>query len=153
MNCVLVAVGGAKGSLACVTACARLFADRAPPAVILLYVMQYGGPAAADGVTIDAELAELHETLEGSPQLEALTAKAEATLAIPRMFLEEHGFRDLRAVIKTGRPVDEIIRAAEEYKAELIIIGNTRRLLDKLMLGDVTKQVASAATVPVLLVR
>ena len=56
MNGILVAVGGAKGSRACVAACARLFADR-PPAVILLHVMQYGGPAAADGLSSDAELA------------------------------------------------------------------------------------------------
>ena len=153
MNCLLIAVDGSKGSLACVTACARLFADRSPPTVILLYVMQYGGPAAVDGITSDAELAELRETLEGSPQMEALKAKAEATLATHRTFLEEHGFRDLRTVIKTGRPADEIIRTAEEYKAEIIIIGNTRKLLDKLMLGDVTRQVTNAATVPVLLVR
>ena len=86
MNCVLVAVDGAKGSRACVAACARLFADRPPPAVILLHVMQYGGPTAVDGLTIDAELAELRETLEGSPQLEALKAKAEATLATPARF-------------------------------------------------------------------
>lgn len=153
MNCVLVAVGGAKGSLACVTACARLFADRPPPAVVLLYVIQYGGPAAADDVAIDAELAELHETLEGSPQLEALKAKAEATFAIPRKFLEEHGFRDVRTVIRIGRPADEILAGATEYGAELIVIGNTRRLIDKLMLGNVVQQVANAATLPVLLAR
>lgn len=153
MNCVLIAVGGAKGSLACVTACARLFADRPPPAVILLTVMQYGGPAAADDVANDAELAELRETLEGSPQLEALKAKAEATFAPPRKFLEEHGFRDLRTVIKIGRPAEEILAGVAEYGAELIVIGNTRSLIDKLLLGNVTQQVAKAATVPVLLAR
>ena len=67
MKCVLIAVGGAKGSVACVTACVRLFTGRPPPAVILLHVMQYGGPTAADGLAIDAELAELRETIEGSP--------------------------------------------------------------------------------------
>lgn len=153
MNRVLIAVGGGKGSLACVTACARLFADRPLPAVILLTVMQYGGPAAADGVTSDAELAELREALEGSPQLEALTAKAEATLATPRTFLEEHGFRDLRTATRIGRPAEEILAAAAEHGADLIIIGNTRSLIDKLMLGNVTQQVANAATVPVLLAR
>ena len=53
--------------------------------MILLHVLQYGGPAAADGLTSDAELAELRETLEGTPQLEALKAKAEATFATPRV--------------------------------------------------------------------
>lgn len=153
MNNVLVAVDSSKGSRACVAVCARLFADRPPTIVILVHVVQYGGPAAVDGLTSDAELSELRETLEGTPQLEALTAKAEAIIATHRTFLEEHGFRDLRTVIKTGRTADEILRAAAEYRAELIIIGNTRSLINKLMLGDVTKQVASAATVPVLLAR
>ena len=153
MNNVLVAVDSSKGSRACVAVCARLFADRPPTTVILVHVVQYGGPAAADGLASDAELSELRQTLEGSPQLEALTAKAEAMIATHRTFLEEHGLRDLRTVIKTGRPADEILRAAAESKAEIIIIGNTRSLINKLMMGDVTRQVASAATVPVLLAR
>ena len=153
MKRVLVAVGGAKGSLACVTACASLFADRPPPAVLLLTVVQYGGPAAADGVINDAELAELRETLEGTDILEELKAKAEAGFAHPRKFLEDHGFRDVRGVVRIGRPADEIVAGAAEHGAEMIVIGNTRSLLDKLLLGNVTQQVAKAATVPVLLVR
>jgi len=153
MNCVLIAVGGAKGSLACVTACVRLFADRPPPAVILLSVVQYGGPAAVDGVTSDAELAELREALEGSPQLETLRAKAEAALATPSRFLDEHGFSDLSTVIRIGRPAEEILACAAENGADLIVVGNTRSMIDKLMLGNVAQQVAKAATVPVLLAR
>ncbi len=153
MNNVLVAVDSSKGSRACVAVCARLFADRQPMTVILVHVVQYGGPSAGDGLASDAELSELGETLKGSPQLEALTAKAEAMIAAHRKFLEEHGFRDLRTVIKTGRPADEILQAASEYRAELIIIGNTRSLINKLLMGDVARQVAHAATVPVLLAR
>jgi nucleotide-binding universal stress UspA family protein len=152
MDCVLVAVDGTRGSRTCVELCARLFAAR-PPAVIMLNVMQYGGPTAVDGLSSDAELAELREALEGSPQLEALKAKAEAVLAAPCAFLAEHGFRDVRKAIKSGRPADEILRAAAEYGAELIVIGNTRSLIAKLMLGDVAQQVANRAAVPVLLAR
>jgi nucleotide-binding universal stress UspA family protein len=153
MNRVLVAVDGAKGSRACIEACVRLFAGRPPPTVILLHVLRYGGPSAVDGMSNDAELAELRQALEGSPQLEALKAKAEATLAAPRASFEEHGFRDLHTVIKSGRPAEEILNGAVEYAAELIVIGNTRSLIDKLMLGDVAQQVANGATVPVLLAR
>lgn len=153
MNRVLVGVDSVAGSWACVEACARLFAGRPPPAVILLHVIQYGGPTAVDGLSSDAELAELREALEGSPQMEALKAKAQARLAAPRAAFEEHGFRDLRTVIKSGRPAQEILNGAAEYGAELIVIGNTRSLIDKLMLGDVAQQVANAATVPVLLAR
>lgn len=153
MNCVLVAVDGTKGSWACIMACERMFAGRSPPAVILLHVMQYGGPTAVDGLSNDAELAELREALEGTPQLEALKVKAEAAFAAPREFLSERGFRDVRTVIKSGRPAEEILRAAAEYGAELVVVGNTRSLIAKLMLGDVAQQVANRAAVPVLLAR
>ncbi len=153
MNGVLVAVDGAKGGRACVAACARLFADRPPPAVILLHVMQVGGPTAADGLTSDAELAELRTTIEGTPQMEALKAKAEATFATPRTFLQEHGFGDVRTAIKFGRPAEEIVRAAAEYGVDLIVIGNTRGPIDKLILGDVAQRVAGTTSVPVLLAR
>ncbi len=153
MNRVLVAVDGAKGSRACIEACVRLFAGRPPPTVILLHVLRYGGPSAVDGMSSDAELAELREALEGTPQLDAFKAKAEATLATQRALFEEHGFRELRTVIKIGRAAEGILDGAVEYAAELIVIGNTRSLLDKLMLGDVAQQVANGAAVPVLLAR
>lgn len=153
MKRILVAVDGAKGSRACIEACARLFAGRPPPTVILLHVLRYGGPSSVDGMSIDAELAELRQALEGTPQLEALKAKAEATLASQRALFEEHGFRDLQSVIRSGRAAEGIVNAAVEYSAELIVIGNTRSLVDKLMLGDVAHQVANGATIPVLLAR
>ena len=81
MNSVLVAVDGTKGSWACATACERLFAGRSPPAVILLHVMQYGGPTAVDGLSNDAELAELREAIEGTPQQVANRAAVPVLLA------------------------------------------------------------------------
>jgi len=153
MERVLVAVDGTKGSRACVEACVHLFAGKTAPAVILLHVMQYGGPTAVDGLSNDAELAELREALEGSPQLEELKAKADAILAAPRAFLAERGFRDVRTAIKSGRAAEEILKGAVEYGAELIVVGNTRNLIAKLMLGDVAQQVANRAAVPVLLAR
>lgn len=153
MKRVLVAVDGTKGSWACITACERLFSGREPPSVILLHVMQYGGPTAVDGLSNDAELAELREALEGTAQLEALTAKAEAAFASPREYLAAHGFRDVRTLIKSGRAAEEILDGAGECGAELIVIGNTRSLIAKLMLGDVAQQVANRAAVPVLLAR
>lgn len=153
MNCVIVAVDGSKGSWACITACQRMFSGREPPAVVLLHVMQYGGPTAVDGLSNDAELAELRVALEGTQQLEALEAKAEACFAAARAYLADHGFRDVRTVIKSGRPAEEILNGAGECGAELIVVGNTRSLIARLMLGDVAHQVARGATVPVLLAR
>jgi nucleotide-binding universal stress UspA family protein len=56
-------------------------------------------------------------------------------------------------VIKSGRPAEEILHGAAECGAELIVIGNTRSLLAKLMLGDVAQQVANGSALPVLLAR
>src|SRR3990172_7438066 len=151
MNRVLVAVDGSKGSRACIETCVRLFADRSAPTVILVHVLSFGGPSAVDGMSSDAELAELREAMEGSPELEARKAKAEAMFAAPRAFFEEHGFHDLHTVIKSGSAAEEIINAAVEHGAELIVIGNTRSLINKLLLGDVARQVANGAPVPVLL--
>jgi nucleotide-binding universal stress UspA family protein len=153
MNRVLIAVDASKGSRACIETCVRLFAGRPAPAVILLHVLGYGGPSAADGMSGDAELAELREAVEGTPEQVARKAKAEAMFAAPRAFFEEHGYRDVRTAIKSGRVEDEIVNAAAEHGADLIVIGNTRSLIDKLMLGDVAHQVAKKATVPVLLAR
>ena len=153
MNRVLIAVDGSKGSRACIETCVSLFAGRPPPTVILLHVLGYGGPSAVDGMSSDAELAGLREALEGSPQLDERKAKAEAMFAAPRAYFEQHGFRDLKTVIKSGRPAEEIVAAAAEHGAELIVVGNTRSLLNKLMLGDVAHQVAKKAAVPVLLAR
>lgn len=153
MKRVLVAVDGAKGSHACIEACVLLFADRPPPTVILLHVLRYGGSSGMDDMSSDAELAELRGALEGSPQLEELNAKAEAVLAAARAAFEEHGFRDVQTVIKSGRAAEGILEGAAECGAELIVIGNTRSLMEKLMMGDVAQQVGKGATVPVLLAR
>lgn len=153
MKRVLVAVDGSKGSHACIETCARLFAGRPPPAVILVHVLGFGGPSAVDGMSSDAELAELREAIEGSPQLEERKAKAEAIFAAPRAFFKEHGFGDVHTVIKSGRAAEEIVNTAAEHGAELIVVGNTRSLINRLMLGDVAHQVAKGATVPVLLAR
>ena len=153
MNRVLVAVDGSKGSRACIETCVRLFAGRPPPAVILLHVLGYGGPSAVDGMSSDAELAELRDAIEGTPEQEARKARAEAMFAAPRAFFEEHGYRDVHTVIRSGRAADEIVNAAVEHGAELIVVGNTRSLIDRLMLGDVAHQVAKGAAVPVLLAR
>ena len=153
MDRVLIAVDSAKGSRACIDALVSVFAGRPPPTVILLHVLCYGGPSAVDGMSNDAELAELGEALEGTPQLEVLEAKAEVRLAAARALFKEHGFVDLRTVVKRGRPAEEILNGATEYGAQLIAIGNTRGLIDKLMRGDVAHQVAKEAAVPVLLAR
>ena len=51
------------------------------------------------------------------------------------------------------RKVLVAVDAAKEEGVELIIIGNTRGAVARLMMGDVVKAVVSRAEVPVLLAR
>ncbi|HLJ62081.1 MAG TPA: universal stress protein [bacterium] len=66
----------------------------------------------------------------------------------------ESGNAPVAAVYRTGDPAAEIIKVAQETKADLIIIGS-RGLgqIGGLILGSVSERVLHAAPVPVLVVR
>jgi nucleotide-binding universal stress UspA family protein len=55
---------------------------------------------------------------------------------------------------RTGEPYREVLAAAEEFRAELIVIGtHGRGGLDRALLGSVADRVIRVATCPVLTVR
>lgn len=154
MKTILLAVDMSKGSSACVETCARIFSAMPPESVILLHVEQVGGgPTLMHDRLSDAEIETLQEEMQGTEALETMQETARTILATHRKALEQRGFRGIKTLAKTGHVAEEILKTARELGAELIIIGNTRRLLAKLMMGDVTKEVAHHAEVPVLLAR
>ncbi len=154
MKTILLAVDLSKGGRACVETCARLFSPMPPEEVILLHIEQVGGgPTLMHDRISDAEMETLKEELEGTEALETIRETARAILATHRKTLEQRGFRGIKTLAKTGHVAEEILKTAREQGAELIIIGNTRGLVAKLMMGDVTKEVAHHAEVPVLLAR
>jgi nucleotide-binding universal stress UspA family protein len=58
------------------------------------------------------------------------------------------------ALVRTGEPFDQIIRAAEELDADLIVMGtHTRGLASRLLLGSITQKVLHAAACPVVTLR
>jgi len=154
MKKILLAVDASKGSSACVETCARLFSPMPPEVVILLHVEQVGGgPTLMHDRISDAEMETLKEELEGTEALETIQETSRTILAAHRKKLKQHGFRAIKTLAKTGHVAEEILKSVREQGAELIIIGNTRSLVAKLMMGDVTKEVANHAEVPVLLAR
>lgn len=154
MRKVLVAVSSSKGSDACVKTCARVFSAAPPKSVILLHVQQLGGgPTVIHERMSDAEIETLKEELERTDGLDKLHAQSRAILTRHRKKLERRGIRAIKTIVKTGHVAQEILDTAKEEKAELIIIGNTRGLLERLMMGDVAKTVAAEAGIPVLLAR
>ncbi|NWF98568.1 MAG: universal stress protein [Nitrospirae bacterium] len=61
----------------------------------------------------------------------------------------------VKTVIRIGRPVDEIIKEAEKFSADLIVIGSRgRSAIKAVVLGSVTFGVINKETkIPVLVVR
>lgn len=154
MRKVLLALDAAKGSDACVKACIRLFAAAPPKTVILLHVQQLGGgPTLMHDRMGDSEIETLKEELGRSGALRKLDEKSRAILESHRKKLQRRGIRAISTVVRTGHVAEEILGAAKDEGAELIVIGNTRGALAKLMMGDVVKAVLNGAEVPVLVTR
>jgi nucleotide-binding universal stress UspA family protein len=52
-----------------------------------------------------------------------------------------------------GRPAEEILRMAAEERADMIVLGQGRGALDRLLFGSNAHRVVREATCPVLVVR
>jgi nucleotide-binding universal stress UspA family protein len=61
--------------------------------------------------------------------------------------------RNVRKVVRSGHPAEEILAAGREEQADLIIIGARGRRSSKLFMGSVSREVADAADRPVLLIK
>lgn len=154
MRKILLALDAAKGSDVCVKACARMFAAASPRSVILLHVLQLGGgPTLMHDRMSDTEIETLKEELGRSDALQKLHSQARALLDSHRKKLQRLGIRATKLIVKTGHVAEQILDTAKGEGAELIIIGNNRGAVAKLLMGDVVKAVVSGAEMPVLLVR
>lgn len=154
MRNVLLALDAAKGSAGCVDACIRLFAAAPPKGVILLHVQQLGGgPTFMHDRMGDTEIETLREELGRSEAYQQLEAKSRKLLETHQRKLARRKIRGTKLIIRTGHVAEEILKTARDERAELIIIGNTRGAIAKLVMGDVVKAVTNRAEVPVLLVR
>ncbi len=107
----------------------------------VVHVCELGGYAAAAMCEAGGDLASpLVE--EAQRALEALVARADRDGVHPR------------ALVKLGAPWQEIVAAAEEEGADLIVMGtHGRRGLAHAILGSVAEKVVQTAPMPVLTVR
>ncbi len=154
MRKVLLALDAGKGAAACVDACIRLFSAAPPRSVVLLHVQQLGGgPTLIHDRMGDTEIETLREELGRTEAFQQLEAKSRKLLETHARRLARRGIRATKPVVRTGHVAEEILRAAKDERAELIIIGNTRGAIAKLVMGDVVKAVVNKAEVPVLLTR
>jgi nucleotide-binding universal stress UspA family protein len=92
-----------------------------------------------------------------APRASALPEGARAQLeeALSKMVADVFGddAGSVTTVLAVGRPVEEILRHARAYRADLLVVGTTGRTgVERLLLGSVAEKVVREGTIPVLTV-
>lgn len=153
MKNVLLAVDDSKGSQATVDTFLKLFRCVMPETVVLLYVQKIEGRSLMDEMLGAAELSTLKEALAGSEVQAAMDNKARTVLEHYRKRLEGQGVTGVAPLVRQGQPADEILEAAAETRADLIIIGSRGKRLHTLLMGSVSREIANRSEIPVLIAR
>jgi nucleotide-binding universal stress UspA family protein len=99
--------------------------------------------------------AHYYRSDEWSPEVQA-NAQSEARQALERLVPKKAtgGERQVEMVVGHGRPIDEIVRIAEEHAADLIVVGTQgHSAIAHLLLGSVAERIVRHAPCSVLLVR
>jgi len=121
MKKVLVSADNKRGSEGILSSMSSVVTS--PETVILLHVQQLVGNSTMTAMMSYSEIETLKESIEGTEHKEALDRRAEEVLAHYRQALEERGITNIKSVIRTGHPSDEILKVAEEEKVDLIVVG------------------------------
>jgi nucleotide-binding universal stress UspA family protein len=82
---------------------------------------------------------------QGRARARELLDQAESRLLVQRVFCQT---REL-----LGKPADELISLATETKADLLVVGNGKTALQRLLLGSVSTQLVHNAPCDVLVAR
>lgn len=79
---------------------------------------------------------------------------------IGRQFLEDskksmeaNGVKNVKTVVKYGKPAEQILKAAEEEGADLIIVGCRGKHLSKTLLGSVSREISERSKISVMIAR
>ena len=121
------------------------FAKQNDAELLVLHVIQPVVPYVA-GEDIGA--AELYVKLEESTKQEARRSMNKLMQRLERLGVKA------KTLLLRGIPADQIVKAAKNRKADMIVIGTHGRTgLTKLFMGSVASRVISTAQSPVLTVR
>lgn len=153
MKRILIAVDDTKGSKAAFGFCANVCKCMLPEKVVLLYVERFEGRSLMTEMLPVSELSTLKEVLDGTDYKEALDKKADEILNYYRKALEDNGITSVKTVKKIGNAAEEILNAAREEEAEMVIIGSRGKRVGHLFMGSVSREVANSSDIPVLIVK
>jgi len=141
---IAVAVDFSPSSLSAARYAADLARARKAP-LLLIHVLEVLPPIIPGTETFSAE------DLKGAIAKDRRREKAQLAGLIRRL---PTGRVKVLAIWREGHPATEIVKAAEELGAELILMGARRRSdLQKAVLGSVATEVVRHARCPVLTVR
>ncbi len=154
MNKVLIAVDDTNGTRKSFSMCANFCSCVRPKSISLVYVEKFeGSKSLIDEMLGDAEMSTLKDVLKGTEYQAALDRKAKAILTYYKKALTKKGLTGIKTIVKKGHPAEEILKAAREVKADLIIVGSRGRRTTHLFMGSVSREVVNGAEAPVLLVK
>lgn len=149
MDKVLIAVDDTKGSKNVLGVFKNLV--RPPKEVLILHVQRLQGRSLMIDMLSDSEIATLKESLEGTEYKEKLDQQTEKILNYYKKEFENTGLVSVRTIKREGVPSDEILKVADEEEVDLIVVGgNGKRGLHRLITGCVSKHVERHASVPVI---
>ncbi len=154
MKKILIAIDDTKGTANIFEKTMQICKCMSPEEIVLLYVEKLEGRSLMDEMLGDAEMSTLKEALEGTEFKNALDKKAEKILNHYKTLLQSTPPSPVvRTVVKTGHPAEEILKASEEEKVDMIFIGSRGHRVGRFLMGSVSREVANNAEVPVLLVK
>jgi nucleotide-binding universal stress UspA family protein len=149
---IMIAVDDTKGSKN-VLSVFHNFVQQ-PADVTLLHVERLQGRSLMIDMLGDAEMSTLKEMMKGTDYKAALDKRADKILAFYSKELVSKASFPLKTIKREGIPAEEILKAADEEKADMIILGQSgKRGFDRFITGKVAKYVEKNAKVPVLVAK
>jgi len=151
---ILIAIDDTKGTAAIFEKTMRICKCMNPDEIVLLYVEKLEGRSLMDEMLGDAEMSTLKEALEGTEFKNALDRKANRILGQYKAVLQKSPpTPQVRTVLKTGHPAEEILKCAEEESVDMIFIGSRGKRIGRLFMGSVSREVVNGSELPVLVVK
>jgi nucleotide-binding universal stress UspA family protein len=153
MNRILIAIDDTKGTKRAFSTYSNFCACMQPKSIVLVYVEKFEGKSLIDEMLGDAELSTLRDVLKGSEYQQALDKKAQTILTYYKNALAKKGLTGIKTIVRKGHPAEEILKAAKDVKADLIVIGSRGKRTTHLFMGSVSREVIDGAEIPVLIVK
>lgn len=154
MNKILIAVDDSKGTQEMFSKIMKICKCMNPEEIVLLYVEKIEGISIMDEMLGEAEMSTLKEEIEGTELKKNLDIKANKILGYYRNLIQSTPpTPNIKTVVRTGHPAEEIIKGSEEEGADLIIVGTRGNRIGRFFIGSVSREVINHSKISVLVAK